>query len=122
MCNLFLDDERFTSDAFYLTGDEIYNTLQWDIVRNFEQFKCFILSKHNKGEFVSLISFDNDLGFIGNTTEEMRGVDCAKWLIDFCLDNNLDFPKYRVHSQNVVAAEHISGIIESFNKFKRENI
>lgn len=58
-----------------------------------------------------LISFDNDLG-IGN----VEGYDCAKWLVNYCLDNNTALPQWYVHSANPVARENISKLFENFEK------
>ena len=58
-----------------------------------------------------LISFDNDLG-IGNG----EGYDCAKWLVNYCLDNNVGLPQWFVHSANPVAKENISKLFENFEK------
>lgn len=122
MYNVFLDDLRFPQEVFAYTNDSSYSELEWNICRDFEVFKKLITEKHSSGESINLISFDNDLGFINNDpTQELRGVDCAKWLIDFCLDNNMKFPNYKVHSKNPVAKEHIIGMIESFKKFKKNN-
>jgi len=57
------------------------------------------------------ICFDNDLG-----PNQKEGKDCAKWLIEYCLDNELPLPEYRVQSANTPAREYISGLLASFNK------
>ena len=58
-----------------------------------------------------LISFDNDLG-IGNG----EGYDCAKWLVNYCLDNNVGLPQWFIHSANPVAKENISKLFKNFEK------
>ena len=60
-----------------------------------------------------LISFDNDLG-IGNG----EGYDCAKWLVEYCLDNNVQCPKWFVHSSNPVAKENIEKLLNNFKNRK----
>lgn len=45
------------------------------------------------------ICFDHDLG------EEKTGYDCAKWLVDYCMDNNLKLPLYAIQSANPVGKE-----------------
>lgn len=42
------------------------------------------------------ISFDHDLGL------EQSGFDCAKFLVNYCLDNKLKLPEFTVYSQNPV--------------------
>ena len=56
-----------------------------------------------------LISFDNDLG-IGNG----EGYDCAKWLVEYCMDNNVQLPKWFIHSANPVAKENIKNLLINF--------
>lgn len=58
-----------------------------------------------------LITFDNDLG-IGNG----EGYDCAKWLVEYCMDIHKQLPQWYVHSANPVAKENISKLFENFEK------
>ena len=59
-----------------------------------------------------LISFDNDLG-IGNG----EGYDCAKWLVKYCMDNDVELPQWYVHSSNTVAQENINQLLLNFTKY-----
>lgn len=61
-------------------------------VKNIDEFKNFILT-NGVPDFVS---FDRDLG-----TAPITGMDCAKWLVGYCKENGVKFPKYFVHSANV---------------------
>ena len=77
-------------------------------------------------------SFDHDLGEDiardlregGMSKKEARkqkklsksGMDCAKWLVEYCLDNNLKLPPYSIQSANTVGRENIDGLLKSFNK------
>ena len=62
-------------------------------------------------EFVAyLISFDHDLG------EEFSGYDCAKYLVDYCLDRQLPLPDFAVHSQNPVGKENIERLLNNFKE------
>lgn len=56
-----------------------------------------------------LISFDNDLGIRNG-----EGYDCAKWLVDFCIDNDKELPDWYVHSANPVAKENIENLLYNF--------
>ena len=58
-----------------------------------------------------LISFDNDLG-IGNG----EGYDCAKWLVEYCMNNNVHLPEWYVHSTSPVAQENINQLLLNFTK------
>lgn len=75
MVNLYLDDVRACPENVIL-------------VTSYEEFVNFI----KDDGWPNFISFDHDLG-IGKT-----GLDCAKFLVDYCLENHLDLPKFIVHS------------------------
>lgn len=61
------------------------------------------------------ICFDHDLG-----STELSGYDCAKWLVNYCLDNNKKIPPYGIQSSNPVGRENIDKLLKSFNKFINE--
>lgn len=65
----------------------------------------------NRNDIPAMISFDNDLG-IGNG----EGYECAKFLVDYCLDNNCYLPEYYVHSSNPVAKEYIEDLFTNFKE------
>lgn len=92
--NLFLDDERDPVDPAV-----------WYLARNYEEF-CDIIIEYGQPSY---ISFDHDLGS-GKT-----GYDCAKFLVDYCLDRNIrpSFVFY-VHSQNPVGKMNIEGLLNNF--------
>ena len=52
--------------------------------------------------------------------KEKTGLECAKWLIDYCIDNKQKLPNYLCHSQNPVGKDNILGLLDNFNKY--ENI
>lgn len=93
MKKLFLDDLRIVPNVFLS-------------VKSYFEFTEFIL----QNRLPDFISFDHDLG------EEKTGYDCAKWLVNFCMDNNLQLPEFSVHSQNPVGKENIQLLLENFNK------
>jgi len=93
MKKLYLDDLRPTPSGF----ERVYD---------YEEFTEFI-SQNGLPDF---ISFDHDLG-LGKT-----GYDCAKWLVEFCLDKNLILPEFQVHSQNPVGKENIETLLNNFKK------
>lgn len=117
---LFLDDIRNPKDVTAkILNDERYLSLyqsEWVIVRSYNEF-VKLISKKGLPEF---ISFDHDLGEKKGVVQP-TGMDCAKWLVDYCLDNNKPLPFYRVHSANPAGAANIVGILESFKKHQSEN-
>lgn len=93
---LYLDDERSpTTDR------------PWVIVRTFDEFTQTITDRGLPDH----ISFDHDLG-----ADVPTGHDCAKWLIDLCLDNgwSLKDVSFNVHSANTPGRERIQGLLDNW--------
>lgn len=120
---LFLDDIRRPHDVYSYISDPIYLDLDWDIVRSYDEFVKYITQ--NKMPF--FISFDHDLGrehytfayekeIPYDTFTEKTGYDCAKWLVDYCMDNNIKCPNFFSHSMNPVGRKNIHNLLSSFEK------
>jgi len=119
--NLFLDDYRNPSDA-YFKESPLYKELEWVIVRNYEDFISYI----KKNGVPAAISFDHDLGFDlflekdyedYDPENEKTGLDCARWLLNYCLDNNLEVTrKVYIHTNNAGGALNIKSEFETFDK------
>lgn len=131
--NLFLDDFRTPADcAKYMPNPEFYLLNKWETVRSYDEFVRFI----EKNGMPAVISFDHDLAdehysqdmYSGNEVydqhykefKEKTGLDCAKWVVDFCMDKNLDLPHYLVHSMNPAGGKNIWEYLENFRKFKNK--
>ncbi len=52
---------------------------------------------------------------VPNPENEKTGMDCAKWLVEYCLDNNLKIPLYNIQSANPVGKDNIDGLLKNFN-------
>lgn len=118
--NLFLDDERWPTTVFWVPYD--YNALDWIVVRSYEQFVETILSAR-----VKLISFDHDLdpsstfecvrcntnqqSFDYKKVSKKTGYHCAKFLKDWCLENDKPIPEYLVHSLNEKGRSNIINVL-----------
>lgn len=98
--HLFLDDEHSRFKKVARNGGI------WIWAQNYEQFIAII----NRDGLPKSISFDHDLG-----TKE-TGVDCARWLTQYCINNKRRLPICSVHSMNVVGAENIKSILRSFKE------
>lgn len=113
---LFLDDIRYPHEAYQYTKKDIFLVKEWDIVRNYEQFTNRIKEKG----LPEMISFDHDLAdehYLepnALTFVEKTGYDCAKWLIEYCMDNSLDLPDFYSHSMNPVGKENILSLLKNF--------
>lgn len=96
--NLYLDDLRPTPENY----ERVYD---------YDEFVNFI----NENGVPEFISFDHDLG------EGKTGFDCAKFLVEFCLDNGISEINFQVHSQNPVGKENIEKLLDNFNRVKNQN-
>jgi len=127
---LFLDDFRNPIDCtqyMYQRGVDckIYHE-RWFVVKNYKQFIHWI----TKNGLPDIISFDHDLAdehygvdyqdWEINSSDDLQvpetGMDCAKWLTNYCIDNNTKLPEFYVHSMNPVGRENIQKYLESFKK------
>lgn len=135
MKKLFLDDIRQVRDAcYYVVNPKIYWEEDWDIVRNYDEFVQYI----EKNGLPDLISFDHDLADehyedlfsdpnwsksnddIELKYEEYRektGLDCAKWLVEYCRENKLKLPIFFVHSANPVGRRNIEDYLHNAKRF-----
>lgn len=119
---LFLDDIRMPAEVYGYTNTDIYLLDNWIIVRNYDEFIKHI----EENGIPNIISFDHDLGFEHyeeqknidyNQFTEKTGYDCAKWLINYCLDNNLNIPTtILIHSMNIVGVENIKSLFNTYKK------
>jgi hypothetical protein len=128
MYKLFLDDER---DPYKVTWVEM-PLGPWEIVRSYAEFVKTITEKG----LPSFVAFDHDLAdehyrrsmynpdrhysnyYTDGTFKEKTGYECAVWLVNYCIDNNTDFPQYVVHSMNPIGKENIVSYIESYKRSK----
>jgi hypothetical protein len=120
--NLFLDDYRFPKETVDYMFIPIYTSEEWIIVRNYYAFITIIQKKG----LPDIISFDHDLADVhyknqvfdyNDETLEKTGYHCAKWLIDYCLDNNLEVPtRILIHSMNPYGTQNIKSVFETYFK------
>ena len=111
--SLFLDDERVPSQVTWV---KIPEQKTWILARSYDEF----IDRVKRYGVPLYVSFDHDLGdhdyaaaargdedFHGEKT----GFDCAMWLVDYCHENDIQFPQYQVHSMNPVGAKKIRDYI-----------
>ena len=135
MIKLFLDDCRQPKDAINLIPSEcnkFYWENDWVVVKNYTEFVQHI----EKNGIPGFISFDHDLAdfhydytpedFENMTEEEMitkfgsiekTGLDCAKFLVEYCESKSENIPEYLVHSANPIGKENIQKFLENAKKF-----
>lgn len=131
---LWLDDTRnpFGEEDMTIDWVNTYSPIQppykvfW--VKSFDEFLYWI----QENGLPDAICFDHDLGMdvalqarAGGMSkrksrqlkqQEKTGYDCAKWLVEYCMDNKLDLPKYNIQSANPVGKDNINGLLLSFIK------
>jgi len=126
MKKLFLDDIRIPKDC--ANGivpshlNKLYWDNDWDVVRSYDKFVSWIV----KNGLPDFISFDHDLADVHYTMDfsdkndggkEKTGYECAKWLVDYCMDQKLDIPSFIVHSQNPVGKANIQSYLLNAKRF-----
>jgi hypothetical protein len=123
---IFLDDIRKPTDIYRDSVDS-----SWEVVKNYYQFVGKVRENFDK---IILISFDHDLAdehykigqpsgfteFDYTKCKEKTGIDCAKWLIEYCMTNQKNLPEYKCHSFNPVGKENILSLLGSFERHSRD--
>lgn len=125
---LWLDDCRDPMKDDWLVFSPIERPFQTVWVKSYAEFTDWIII-HGLPDG---ICFDHDLGedvakekVSGGMSkrqarrekkETRSGMDCAKWLVEYCLDNNLKMPLYNIQSANPAGKENIDGLLKSFIK------
>jgi hypothetical protein len=113
-------------DAFEYMKQPIYISVEWIVVRNYYAFITLI---ENKG-VPEIISFDHDLADehydyqeqfgnneIYDVMTEKTGYHCAKWLIDYCIDNEKELPaEIIIHSMNPAGSMNIKSLFNTYIK------
>jgi hypothetical protein len=124
---LYLDDCRTPTET-------IRGYYPWHVVRSYEEFKDFIIMS----AMPDLISFDHDLadehsndyfnqvaaqGYQQPNYEsykEKTGLDCAKFLVEYCQKMKISLKQCCVHSHNPVGAKNIQDFLNGFKKHMGE--
>lgn len=126
MKRLFLDDWRIPRDCaaymYHRADCRIFHE-SWDIVRSYGQFARWIESNG----VPDLVAFDYDLADVAELKAELpieewfsmeedrvyTGLDCALFLLEYCAERRLPFPKYVIHSANPDGAAEIKTLLEA---------
>lgn len=124
---LWLDDYRDPyNDTWVLIFAPGYvnDDIVW--VKSYDEFILWI----EEYGLPDCIGFDHDLGFtneyyIENDLEspepDKTGYDCAKWLVEYCMDNNKKLPDWVIQSDNTVGKKNINCYLRNFLKSYDDN-
>jgi hypothetical protein len=131
--NLFLDDERHPKDVKWVDLPPV----EWRVVRTYKDFVGLI----TKDGLPKKISFDHDLAdehyreytrmskeemvaggpkIRYDTLREKTGYDCAKWLVDYCIEWDKDLPEYYIHTMNPVGGVNIKHVLKNYEKYREQ--
>ena len=96
------------------------------LVKDYDSFVDFIETK-GVPDFVTFdfdLAMDSSMEYIRALNENRiydskrvkskTGLDCAHFLIDYCRENKIKFPEYKVHSANHFGAEWINQAIKFY--------
>jgi hypothetical protein len=132
---LWLDDLRNPFEGKWIEefAPEYLNSGSIIWVLNYEEFIEWI----RKNGLPKKICFDHDLGedvaiklvSKGVNKKKAReakklaksGYDCAKWLVDYCIDHDLQIPDWNIQSANPVGKENINGLLINAKKHLAKN-
>ena len=127
---LFLDDCRdpFDKEVDWLIFSPIGRDIDVVWVKSYDEFVSWIW----KNGLPKGICFDHDLGedvAIARVKkglskrqarilkrETLSGMDCAKWLIEYCADMGQPLPLYNIQSANPVGRENIDNLLKNYLK------
>lgn len=52
--------------------------------------------------------------------EEKSGYDCAKFVVKYCQEHNLDTPSYDIQSSNIVGKDNIRSLMNNWHRVFKE--
>ena len=106
---IFLDDFRKPEQCFDTSQCMVF------CAATFDEFVEVLNKTYLEYKRVDEIWFDHDLGENAGT-----GYDCAKYLVEFCIEHNMDLPEYYIQSNNPAGKLNIDSYLKSF--LKSQNI
>lgn len=117
---LWLDDIRNPLENNWLVFSPIEQPFNVVWVKKYHEFVSWI----EENGLPDAICFDHDLSDIHikkSTYIEKTGYDCAKWLVDYCIDNNKELPLYNIQSANPVGKKNIDDLLKNYIKYLDNN-
>lgn len=103
---IFIDDFRKPNKYVNCNVNKVLQAF------SYKDFIRILNYLYNKYGMVDEVWFDHDLGDVNDGT----GYDCAKYLINFCIEHNEKLPEYHIQSANPVGKANINSILKSYIK------
>lgn len=117
---IYLDDERIPLDNDYIVVKDYYEFVAAINKYNLDNISVITLD-HDLGDKAIMQYYTNvkknnqfDYDKIGN---EKTGLDCCKFLVDKCIDENIKLPQIYVHSKNPVGRINMMDYINNYLEF-----
>ena len=93
---IYVDDKRTPIDK------------DWTIVRSYHDF---IFLVNQSFDLIKMVSLDYHLN--DKNTPEKTGLDCAKYLIDYCKKNHKNPPRVFAHDRDVIGSQEIVQLVNN---------
>ena len=125
---LWLDDIRNPHEDNWLVFSPIEQPFAVIWVKSYNEFTMWIkvyglpdavCFDHDLGMYVAIKAREKGMSKRKSRAlkqEEKTGFDCAKWLVDYCIDNNKPLPLYNIQSANPVGKENIDILLKNYLK------
>lgn len=109
--NIFLDDYRIPETVDWIKLPKV----EYLVVRDYTEFVAAIEALEEAPAFVA---FDHDLADAHYRNDfsnpaEKTGLDCAKALVDICVDKGWKLPEFAVHSLNFQGKRNIEAFLNN---------
>ena len=108
---LWIDDVRNPLENDWLVFSPIGKDVDVVWVKSYDEFVDY-LTRVDK--LPDAICFDHDLG------DGKSGYDCAKYLVDLCMNRRLKMPEWNCQSANIVGRENIDALLNNYLKFEND--
>ena len=108
---LWIDDVRNPLENDWLVFSPIGKDVDVVWVKSYDEFVDYLT---RVDRLPDAICFDHDLG------DDKSGYDCAKYLVEFCMDRGLKLPSWNCQSANPVGRENIDGLLNNYLKFENK--
>lgn len=103
---IFLDDYRKPNKYVNMNINRVYQAY------NAQEFYDLLPKLYKKYNRIDEVWFDHDLGPVECGT----GYECAKYLVDFCINHDMPLPEYHIQSANPVGSANIDSYLKSYLK------